>query len=440
MSKKKQKRKKKRERLSRQANRPSKRAQKSPSARTGSAAGRSPEPASLQGGAKLPVDAWWAAFSKADVEERLRMTRDKLQSVGPRDPSYEELFPEAILELEGELPPERYVAFLEEVLDSRPDIFALSSHWNAISMAIAYASDNRCEQLKRVMRHVASEMTSVDDAHFVLISILRLAGQEEAAQEIIDAAIPLIDVSGLMEWGVDQLIGWAMFEANQRCAAAGVTEEAIEESYEFLLGLGVEDSDQARRHQREHAIYWAGKADKQWSPDDFFLEDQRRVANHIYLLLVDFMRWLCESRGLPPIAADEFRNIMVDCIDSMKRPVKTFLTGLKQTHFEPFLVRKLDFLSLDRVHAPAAVIGMLHFYDFLAEGSLVDGPTHDSATRTCTILWKELKQVMRSEWGQHAFLERWLPTPSPIRPTPKPGLRFSSVKREDLLLLPLSGP
>jgi hypothetical protein len=239
--------------------------------------------------------------------------------------------------------------------------------------------------------------------------MLRLGGQEQSAQVMIDAVIPLLDSSDLMPWGVDQLIAWAMFEANQRCAAAGASDEAIEESYQFLLRLGAEDSGVSRRHQRTIALHWAGKVERQWSREDFFVQDKDRVAGNLYFLLVDFMRWLCERRGLSPVASDEFRHILIQCIEFMKCPASALLTGLKRSKFEPFLASKLDFFCLDHGHAPAAVAGMLHLYDFLLERGLVDGPTRDSATRTLAILWKELKQAMGREWERHAFLQRWLP-------------------------------
>ncbi|RPJ87210.1 MAG: hypothetical protein EHM18_02280 [Acidobacteria bacterium] len=374
---------------------------------------------------KKSVDTWWDTFSVADREERLRMTREALKTVKPDHPWYEDLFPEAIRELEESLSSGPYVAFLEELLDSRPDVFDLRSHWHALSVAAARISDDPPERLELIMRHVASVTKGIDDPHFALISMLRLGGQEIAAQLMIDTLIPLVDSSDLMPWGVDQLIAWAMFGANQRCAAAGASEEAIDESYQFLLRLGVEDCDDARRHQRAIALHWAGKIDRQWSSEDFSPQDKGRVGENVYFLLVDFMRWLSVCRGLPPVVSDELRHILIQCIDFMRRPANRLLTGLKRREFEPFLAAKLDFLCLDQGHAPAAVVAMLHLYDFLRERGLVDVPTRDSVRRVCAALWAELKDGMGSEWNRHAFLERWLPGDFPrtsafARSAPRP--------------------
>jgi hypothetical protein len=415
-SKKERKQKKRQERNRREAQRRAKRDQESAGGRTVPAPHLTPprsKPAPPQRREQSPIDLWWDDYVKADGEGRLRMVREKLRTIEPESEWYEALFPEAIDELQSKLPSERYVAFLEELLDQHPGVFDISADWNAWSMAFVYIADERYEDLDRVVRRVAGALQTMDAPSFSLISLLRLAGRDETAQALIDAATPLIDSSGLMGWAEDELIERTLFAAYQRCVAAGATDEAVEDLYRFSSGLGVKDSKRARRDQRDFVLHLAGKADRQWSRDEF-LKDGKKVGRRAYLLLADFSRWLCHSRDIPAIVADEFRRILVTCIDQMDCPVNSFMKGLKRAEFEPFLVRKLGFMSLDRFHAPATVIGMFHFYDFLVELDLVDEKTRRSAGQVCIAMWKELKRALKREWRNHQFLERYLPKPSPV--------------------------
>jgi hypothetical protein len=94
----------------------------------------------------------------------------------------------------------------------------------------------------------------------------------------------------------------------------------------------------------------------------------------------------------------------------MEDDVTGFLRGLKRTIFEPHLARKLGFLSLDRFHAPAGILAMYHFYDFLAEMQLVDATIRQPSQQVCVDLWKEIKnlcQGQRGEWRWYQFLEQY---------------------------------
>ena len=92
----------------------------------------------------------------------------------------------------------------------------------------------------------------------------------------------------------------------------------------------------------------------------------------------------------------------------MKDEVTGFLHGLRRAVFEPHLARKLDFLSLDRFHAPAGILAMYHFYDFLAESHLVDEAIRQPSQLVCRDLWNDVKKLFQEklcEWRLYEFLE-----------------------------------
>ena len=68
-------------------------------------------------------------------------------------------------------------------------------------------------------------------------------------------------------------------------------------------------------------------------------QEDGSCGSKIRLLLVDYERWLCTARQVPPIVADEFRVILSEALGGMKDDVTGFLHGLKRTVFEPHLAR-----------------------------------------------------------------------------------------------------
>ncbi len=353
-----------------------------------------------------PIDLWWEDFSHSDVDQRLFLVREKLDTVQPGDDWYDAIFPEATDELQSALSRERYVAFLEELDQTRPDVFALGLDWNTRTMAFEYVATDRLDELDDAVGRLADEIQKIDEPFFSLMSLVRLAGRTEVADRLIDAATSIRGESGLMPWAVDELITWAMFTPYQTCVQAGATDEAIEAAYQCGLSVGVEDSQQTFKNQRQIMLHWAGKSGKTWTPQEL-RTDGKKAGWRMYLLLVDYMRWLCESRGLAPIVADELRRILTEAVFHMEAKPKDLLGGLRRSVFEPVIARSFDFMSLNQVHAPATVIGMRCLYDFMAEIALVDERTQRAADSVCCELWNELQRVLDDQWRDYRFLERY---------------------------------
>lgn len=353
-----------------------------------------------------PIDGCWKEYSNADGPERLQMTREKLTTVSRDDDWFNALFPEAITELETKLPDSQYVAFLEQLRDEYPDVFELAADWHTRSMVFHYVSEGRLEEIDRAAEFLAARMASISDPFFSLISMVRLAGCAEAAQKLIDAAMPLIENSDLIDWAVDELIELAMHGPFQTCIEAGATEEAIEAAFRKSLTLGVKDTRDNRAIQRKRIALMAGTSKKAWNRDEL-LAAGRNASQMFPDLLWDATRWLCRERGFQPIVADELRRILVETINHMDCDPNVLLRGLKRSDFEPVLVRYLGFLSLSRFHAPAAVVAMGHFYDFLHAHDLVDSRICSTAHDVCYVLWRAIKNAMAQGWEKCRFLESY---------------------------------
>ena len=354
-----------------------------------------------------PMEDWWEHFTNAGGSEQLRMFRDKLETMQAGDEWYEYLVPEAVNELENKLSEAEHVAFLEDLWVTHPVVFAESAEWHVCSLAFFYTAQARWEDLDRVVLGYADEMAKVEEPFFVLMSLVRLTGRAQAAQRLIDATMSLNALSKLMPWAIDKLIEWAMFARYQACVQAGATDEAIDAVYRYSLDIGCEESEKRRSNQHDFALRLAGKGVP--FQRDQFRKDNQETGRRVYLLTADFLRWLDMSRGFDPLVADELRRIVVETINDMERKPADLLSGLRRTDLEPVVARKLHILSLDKLRAPATILAMWHFYDFLAESGLADAKTAQTAGRVCRDLWKELRRAMNDQWQTYRFLERYVP-------------------------------
>ena len=314
-----------------------------------------------------------------------------------------------VYELESQLPSAEYVAFLEELHDLRPDVYALSAGWHARAMVFEYLAQGQTAQVDRVVMRLAGEMKEIGDAFFSLTSTIRLAGRSEAAQALIDAAVKQLEGSSLMYWAVDEVIDWAMFAHYQRCVAKGVTEAAVDALHVAAQEIGIEDSDQFQANRRMFALHLAGKSGKRWTKSEL-ISRKKKALHNIYLLCVDYQRWLCEERRFKAIVADEFRRLVLSAIDGIDCPFNGLLNGLPQQRLDQYLAGKLGFMSLHRIAAPATVIAMKHYYDFLKELELVNAKPWQNSQAVCDCLWEQLKGVFdEGEWKAYTFLEEYLP-------------------------------
>lgn len=352
-------------------------------------------------------ELWWDQYNAADGPGRVAMAREKLAALKPTDPDYEVYFPQAIDELQPLLDPRAYVAFLEELEKGYPEAFADGLDWHALYSVGVYANDARWDHLNRIVDLLANSLTDLTPPLSAILSQLRLCNCITATDHLLNAVKPLLADPDLMSYTSDLYIEWLMFGAYQQCLGRGASDEEIEATYRYLLGLGVSESKTLQQCQREIIRRLAGQQSP-WTREE--LKPGNEVGRRVYLLLIDFQRWLQRERGCPAMVADELRRLMVDAIDGTKDLLQSFLQGLRGKPFEAFLAQEcLGFLSLTRFHAPAIVGAMYHFYEFLAVSGLVEPEVRDVSQRICCDLWRKLRAAANEEWEEYRFLAKCFP-------------------------------
>ncbi len=279
--------------------------------------------------------------------------------------------------------------------------------WHSLYSVGVYANDARWDQLERVVELLANRLTELTPPLPAILSQLRLCNRIAAAERLLDAVKPFVANPDLMPHARNQYIEWLLFGAYQRCLDRGASDDEIEANYRFLLGLGAKESEELQRGQRDFIRRLAGQ-EPPWTREELKPGDE--VGRRVYLLLVDFQRWLQRERGCEPMVADELRRLMVHAIDGTKDLLPSFLKGLRRGPFETFLAQNcLGFMSLTRFHAPAIVCAMYHFYEFLGVSVLVEPQVRDMSQRVCRDLWAELRKAAKAEWQEYRFLAKCFP-------------------------------
>lgn len=100
-----------------------------------------------------------------------------------------------------------YIAFLEEMLVSRPDVFNLGTGWFVRERVYAYVNTGREHDVGHLLPGLLDETYWPEEAVFDLIDLLRLAGLQEESRALSFAAVKHTSHGGFMGWAVEELIG-----------------------------------------------------------------------------------------------------------------------------------------------------------------------------------------------------------------------------------------
>jgi len=144
----------------------------------------------------------------------------------------------------------------------------------------------------------------------------------------------------------------------------------------------------------------------------FDLEDllghKEPAGFNLYLLSLDFGRWLTEDRRMPPLVADTMRCFVFWCLVEMREKSDRNPLTLHQQRLDKYLARLLGFMSLLHLRGVATLIGMRHFHDFLLSVNLIDEGEHRRERRICDDLWSQMHRAVGDTAPDCTFLNKYL--------------------------------
>ena len=352
-------------------------------------------------------DDWYDRYRAVDPAAKVNMLRTLLAESRPPE-FYKDLeFVSLVLDLQRDLSPngeETSLSFFEEMLASHPDVFNLGAEWFARRMAYAYVRSGRERDIARVLPCLLDEAHKTDDPFFDLIDLVHLADLREESRTLTFAAIKQSAHTQLTPWAIDDLVELAVFFLYHEVIEAGRTAEAMAELRKQLPEIDCNPSDE---HLTAMLAHRAGVADRSLERKDLLGRDEPAGFN-LYLLSLDFGRWLTVERRLSPLVADTMRHFVNVCLVEMREESDCDPLVLHQQRLDKYLAQLLGLMSVMYSRGVATLIGMRHFRDFLAAVNLVGEGEHRRAKRICDDLWSQMHRALGDTVPDYAFLNKYL--------------------------------
>ena len=283
-----------------------------------------------------------------------------------------------------------FIAFLEEMFTCRPAVFNLGADWFVRQMAYAYVRGGRDGDIARLLPPLLGDEYEPHEALFDLEDLIRLADLSEESRRLTFAMLKQTGHGGYMGWAIEELIEFAGFFLHGDAINAGCTPEALSELRRQLAQIDCnppEDKLNAMLSQR------GGTAGRQFMLEDL-LGHKEPAGFNLYLLSLDFGRWLAEEWQLPPLVADTMRCFVFWCLVEMREESDRNPLTLHQQRLDKYLARLLGVMSLLHLRGVATLIGMRHFHDFLLSVNLIDEGEHRRARRICDDLWSQMHRAL----------------------------------------------
>jgi len=352
-------------------------------------------------------DDWLDRYRDANPVTKCAMLRVLLTEEHPPE-FYKDLgFTSLVLDLPDDPGPDgngSAIAFLEELLSSRPGLFNLGAEWFARRMAYAYVRTGREREISQVLPCLLDEAHEPDDPLFDLIDLVRLAGLYEESRSLAFAVLKQAEHASLMSWAEDELIEFAAFFLYQEAVEAGGTPEALERLRGQLAEMKCHPPEPRLTAMLAHRC---GTVSQPLVLNDLLGRGEPAGFN-CYLLSLDFGRWLTAHKGMPSLVADTLRHFVHVCLVEMVEKSDRNPLTLHQQRLDRYLGGLLGFLSVMHLRGVATLIAMRHFFDFAASTHVINEGEHRRARRICDDLWSQMQRALGNGAPDYAFLNRYL--------------------------------
>lgn len=382
--------------------------------------GWSAPPPRFNGGLDAPIDtnetealspedealnAFYKQYDSASKPERIAMLRELLDGKAPvREDQTDivELICDATIDI-GEPDREIFSQFVVDLHASHPRVFNLEPAWQIRELLYdnaAGADYDVSAMLKRL--HMKSNRPS--EPEFDILSLLQLMGMDDEVRKLCFAMARQLRNDDYMPNAIDRISECIRAILYNELIAAGRTPEARTALDKTLAELECHPNEEYLEAVLDHR---AGTAATPLDQTDVERDNDPNGFN-LYLLLIDFGRWLATQRAFVPLAADFLRySVYNGLVDMLEREDNSRLV----LHRERLnsRIRAMTRMALTHVPAFATLVGLEHFYDYLHELVWIDDREHNRCRRICDKEWAALSKRLGRYAAGCAFLENLRP-------------------------------
>jgi hypothetical protein len=350
------------------------------------------------------IHAWWDRYMAAAGNGRAEMVIERLQE--PLDDEWQEaLFPEAVFEAETHADSDRYLELLELLANQHRELYRTGLLWFLRSRVPALLSRGEEDAVARIVSEDATEMIETGEAFYGTVAMLRLANLESVADELAAAGFRVMDDEQLMPWAIEEIFHWILFQRVRECIAAEASDEAITGMEVEMEKLDANMDPEMVELRRNMTLAIAGINDQSWQRNELVGANEKSQLKR-YLLGYEFVGWVHRTHNISLSAADELRGLIGEAMGRDELSMRDFLDGVPQQSLDKHLASRLGFMSLDRFKAPAMLIAVKYFVQFLATRELVTESSLRKTSRVISQLDSQLRNVLDKEWHVFRFLDR----------------------------------
>jgi hypothetical protein len=355
---------------------------------------------------RTEFDDWYDAFDAGPAETKLAMVRTLLSQERPAQFFDQNDFVGILLDLHTTLGIEReneWVSLLQEMREKRRDVFRLGADYFVRDMAYYYIRTQQTAAVRDAIEGLLAEDLPPDDTTYDLLDLLQLAGLQEPARALAMHAVSTMGQIDLLPWATDELTTVAVFFPFQTYLETGCTEAGRAKMLEELASLGC---DPKPEYLDPIIAHRTGQSNRRFESGDFL--GRKAPCNfNLYLLTLDFARWLQANRSIPAVTAEAMRAALHDCLLYLGDEKRKYPLELPQDATEEYLAGKLGFLSLQRLRGVATLVALRHFTEFLKSVGLIDARRYEQRSSFWQHLWPQVQQSFGDHWCDYAFMEQW---------------------------------
>ncbi|QDV42476.1 hypothetical protein Enr13x_23230 [Stieleria neptunia] len=354
------------------------------------------------------IAKWFDRYSAAKGNQRIEMVR--AASEEDLDQEWREaLFPETVYEAETGADPAQYVDLLEHLAESHRELYRQGLLWFLRSRITHYLSIDDTTSAETAVAQDADEMTETGEAFYGTVTMLRLANLEAAAESLVLAGYRCMDATQLMPWAVEKILHVIFIKHLRECIQAGVNDESIRMMETALQEFDLSQDKEFVTVRREIVGCVSGQSTRDWTEKQLSGDTQKSIRNRM-LLAYEFAGWLNTQQSIALSPADVLSDLVLETFSREKLVMRDYFRGVPKTEFEAHLASMLGFMSLDRFKAPATLIAVEYFGDFLFDRNLIDAKSLAKTKSTVEALERQMKRVLKDEWSSFRFLDSLRPT------------------------------
>ncbi|HIE32393.1 MAG TPA: hypothetical protein EYP67_08500 [Methanosarcinales archaeon] len=362
---------------------------------------------------------WWEEFNKLNWAYELELLDATFEKARTEE-FWEKLEPfEAVIEVFHRSTlnkrVEDGVRLLETFKEQRPEQYMEHFQYYDCDLLYYYAPLHEDERIDEIVGHFEKEPERDVNNLFVVLDILRIYGMADSLDRLSTASYQKLKSSNqIVSSGDDELQQLSIFCSIRKYITSPDygTKDAEEEFYRELKARDFwkyEVKEAACERLQKTVSALRGETGRDLRRDDFLISDDR-CEDNVFLLGMEFVRYLYTEKSIEWVTGDLFRELalgyFVRTLGMGERRAEFYLSFSKK-YLDKYLLGFFGFLSLTDAKGMAVLKAMEHFSSFLHEKGIYDDRELKEVKRAIREFKKPIGKIYERNSWKYGFLEIW---------------------------------